>query len=230
VLLEAQEIERTYRDSQGQPVPVLKGLTLRVAPGEFVSLSGPSGCGKSTLLNVLGCLDRPDRGAYRFDGQDVLSWTERQRAELRNRRIGFVFQSFHLLPFLTVEANIRLPFIYSRTHVSRNGRVEALLRDVGLEGMQRRYPSQLSGGQQQRVAIARALVMGADLILADEPTGNLDAASAQGVLDVFQRLVDQDKTVLLVTHDPAVAARAARQIRLDRGRIVSDTADQGPER
>jgi len=222
VLIEAVDIEKTYRDRQGNSVPVLQKLTLRVAPGEFVSLSGPSGCGKSTLLNVLGCLDRPDEGFYQFDGQDVIGWSERRRAELRNRRIGFVFQSFHLLPFLTLEGNIKLPLLYSHTHASVADRVKQLLRDLELDGMAHRYPGELSGGQQQRVAIARALVLGADLILADEPTGNLDSDSARGVLDVFERLVQQGKTVLLVTHDPAVARRASRQIRLEGGRIASD--------
>ena len=171
---------------------------------------------------MLGCLDRPDGGSYRFAGQDVLGWAERQRAELRNRSIGFVFQSFHLLPFLTVEGNINLPFIYSRAHSPSAKKAEQVLHEVDLAGMARRYPGELSGGQQQRVAIARALVSGADLILADEPTGDLDADSAQSILDVFERVVDQGKTVLLVTHDPAIARRARRQIHLQEGRIVSD--------
>jgi len=222
VLIEAADIAKTYRDRQGNSVPALQGLTLRVAPGEFVSLSGPSGCGKSTLLNVLGCLDRPDSGSYQFDGQDVSGWSERRRAELRNSRIGFVFQSFHLLPFLTVEGNMKLPLLYSRSHASVDERIRQLLRDLEMGGMERRYPGELSGGQQQRVAIARALVLGADLILADEPTGNLDAESAQGVLNVLERLVQQGKTVLLVTHDPAVARRASRQVRLEGGQITSD--------
>lgn len=222
MLIEATDIQKTYRDRQGHAVPVLKNLSLQISSGEFVSLAGPSGCGKSTLLNVLGCLDRPDSGSYRFDGQDVLGWSERQRADLRNRSIGFVFQSFHLLPFLTVEGNVKLPFIYSRAPSSAAKSVEQVLRDVDLAGMARRYPAELSGGQQQRVAIARALVSGADLILADEPTGNLDAESAQSILDVLERLVHQGKTVLLVTHEPAVACRASRQIRLEDGRIALD--------
>ena len=222
MLIEAVDIEKTYRDRQGNSVPALRGLTLQVAPGEFVSLSGPSGCGKSTLLNVLGCLDRPDSGSYQFDGQDVSGWSERRRAELRNRRIGFVFQSFHLLPFLTVEGNIQLPLLYSHARTAVADRVKQLLSDLGLDGMGHRYPGELSGGQQQRAAIARALILEADLILADEPTGNLDSDSAQGVLDVFDRLVQQGKTVLLVTHDPAVARRASRQVRLERGQIASD--------
>jgi putative ABC transport system ATP-binding protein len=224
MLIEATNIQKSYRDRQGAIVSILSGLSLQIARGEFVSLAGPSGCGKSTLLNILGCLDRPDSGVYRFDGQDVVGWPERQRADLRNRKIGFVFQSFHLLPFLTVEGNVQLPFTYSRSETPNAGVVVKLLREVELGGMERRYPGELSGGQQQRVAIARALVLGADLILADEPTGNLDAESAQGILDVFARLVDQGKTILLVTHDPAVARRASRQIRLEGGRIASDTS------
>ena len=223
MLIEAAEVQKSYRDRQGAVVSVLHGLSLRIARGEFVSLAGPSGCGKSTLLNILGCLDRPDGGVYRFDGQDVLGWPERQRADLRNRRIGFVFQSFHLLPFLTVEGNVQLPFTYSSSETPNAENIRKLLQGVELSGMERRYPGELSGGQQQRVAIARALVLGADLILADEPTGNLDADSAQGILNVFARLIDQGKTVLLVTHDPSVASRASRQIRLEGGRIVSDT-------
>jgi ABC-type lipoprotein export system ATPase subunit len=224
MLIEATDIEKTYRDRQGQTIPVLRNLSLQIGSGEFVSLAGPSGCGKSTLLNILGCLDQPDRGSYRFAGQDVLGWSERQRAELRNRSIGFVFQSFHLLPFLTVEGNIKLPFIYSRTNGASRKSVEQVLQDVDLPSMGRRYPGELSGGQQQRVAIARALVSGAELILADEPTGNLDADSAQSILNVFRQLVDQGKTVLLVTHDPAVASRASRQIRLQEGLIAADTS------
>jgi ABC-type lipoprotein export system ATPase subunit len=224
MLIEVTNIKKDYRDRQGTMVSVLKKLSLQIARGEFVSLAGPSGCGKSTLLNILGCLDRPDGGLYRFEGQDVLGWSERRRADLRNRKIGFVFQSFHPLPFLTVEGNVQLPFTYSRSETPNTATIIKLLQDVELTGMERRYPGELSGGQQQRVAIARALVLGADLILADEPTGNLDAESAQGILDVFARLIDQGKTVLLVTHDPAVARRASRQIRLESGQIASDTA------
>ncbi|MBI1917991.1 MAG: ABC transporter ATP-binding protein [Planctomycetes bacterium] len=227
VLLEVTDVKKTYRDRQGQAVPALQGVSLGVAKGEFVAISGGSGCGKTTLMNVLGCLDSADAGSYRFEAEDVGSWPERKRAELRNRRIGFVFQSFHLLPFLTVRENIELPFLYSHQAERRSAaKIDELLASVGLEGMAGRYPTELSGGQQQRVAIARALVMGADLILADEPTGNLDAAMAQGVLDVFAELVRQGKTVVLVTHDPAIAARAYRRIQMEKGRIVSDIKER----
>ena len=224
MLIDLTDIEKSYRDRQGQPVPVLKRLSVRVEKGEFVSLSGGSGCGKTTLLNIIGCLDRFDGGTYCFDSEDVGGWSEAQRADLRNRRIGFVFQAFHLLPFLTVEANIALPFIYSR-HGQRpnHEHIEALLKSVDLEGKSQRYPGELSGGQMQRVAIARALVLGADLILADEPTGNLDAAVAHGVLDLFEQLVKQGKTVVMVTHDPAISARAYRQIKMESGLITSDS-------
>ena len=223
--IEITALEKTYRDSQGQPVPALRGLTLRVAAGEFVAITGTSGCGKSTLLNVLGCLDRPDRGSCSFDGEDVAQWPERRRASFRNRHIGFVFQSFHLLPFLSVRENVELPGLYSDTPAPSGDGVAELLQSVGLGGMEQRYPGELSGGQQQRVAIARALVQGADLLLADEPTGNLDAEMAQTVLDLFEGLAKRGKTIILVTHDPATAGRAARQVRMAAGNIVHDTAD-----
>ena len=224
--IEISDLEKTYRDSHGQPVPALRGLNLRVATGEFVAVTGASGCGKSTLLNVLGCLDRPDRGSCRLDGEDVADWPERRRAAFRNRRIGFVFQSFHLLPFLTVRQNVELPFLYSDVDPPAANTVSTLLKSVGLEDMESRFPGELSGGQQQRVAIARALLLGADLLLADEPTGNLDAAMAQTILDLFVELAHQGKTILLVTHDPAVAQRAARTVQMAAGQIVHDTAAQ----
>jgi putative ABC transport system ATP-binding protein len=221
LLVEATNLEKTYRDRQGQLVPVLTRLSLQVAPGEFLAISGPSGSGKSTLLNILGCLDRPDAGSYTFDGQQVDEWPERSRAELRNRRIGFVFQKFHLLPFLSVKENIELPFLYLKTGIEPDGnRVEELLNFMGLDGKQQRYPSELSAGEQQRVAIARALVLGADLILADEPTGNLDPDTARGVIELFERLILRGTTVLLVTHDPIMAARAHRHLHLSGGRLA----------
>ena len=230
MLIEVENLDKSYRDRQGQAVPVLRGLNLKINVGEFVSLSGASGSGKSTLLNIIGCLDRFESGAYRFDGQDVRDWNEQRRAALRNQRIGFVFQQFHLLPFLTVTQKIDLPFTYN--HDGRQAsaeRVAELLAAVDLPNMGGRFPGELSGGQQQRVAIARALVLGAELILADEPTGNLDATVAQGVLDLFEQLVKQGKTVVLVTHDPAISARTYRQVRLDRGLIAADITTKGAQ-
>jgi putative ABC transport system ATP-binding protein len=219
-LVEADGLEKSYRDRRGNLVPVLKQLTLHVAPGEFLAISGASGSGKSTLLNILGCLDRPDAGSYSFDGQQVNGRSERQRAELRNRRIGFVFQKFHLLPFLSVRENIELPFLYQKSggEPDRN-RVGELLDFMGLSGKEERLPSELSAGEQQRVAIARALVLGADLILADEPTGNLDPENTSAVLDLLERLIARGTTVLLVTHDIGNAARAQRHLRLEGGKL-----------
>ena len=225
--IDISDLQKTYTDSRGEPVPALRGIDLQVLPGDFVAVSGPSGCGKSTLLNVIGLLDRPDGGACRLDGDDVSSWSEAQRAAFRNRRLGFVFQSFHLLPFLNVQANVELPLLYARGgtagHAPDPGGV---LRSVGLEGLATRYPSELSGGQQQRVAIARALLLGADLLLADEPTGNLDPDSSKNILDLFTDLASRGRTVVLVTHDPTVAARATRRVQMAQGRIVHDTAIQ----
>jgi putative ABC transport system ATP-binding protein len=225
MFIDISDMEKSFQDSHGQSVRVLQGLNLSLEKGEFAAIMGKSGSGKSTLLNILGCLERPDAGTYRLDGQDVGPLPERQRADLRNRRIGFVFQSFHLLPFLSVKENVALPFLYASQPVAET-RIQELLDDMGLAGKITRYPAELSGGEQQRVAIARALVLGADLILADEPTGNLDAATAQDVLDLFERLIPHGKTVLLVTHDPAVAARARRQIHLENGKSVTDPAEK----
>jgi putative ABC transport system ATP-binding protein len=219
-LLEADGLGKSYRDRGGNLVPVLKQVTLEVARGEFVAITGASGSGKSTLLNILGCLDRPDAGRYSFDGQQVNGWSEPQRAELRNRRIGFVFQKFHLLPFLSVRENIELPFLYLKSGRASDGsRVAELLNFIGLGGKEERYPSELSAGEQQRVAIARALVLGPDVILADEPTGNLDPETASAVLDLLDRLIARGTTVLLVTHDIGNAARAQRHLRLEGGTL-----------
>ena len=225
--IDISELQRTYSDSRGEPVPALRGIDLQVLPGDFVAVSGPSGCGKSTLLNVIGLLDRPDSGACRLDGENVSAWSEAQRAAFRNRRLGFVFQSFHLLPFLNVRANVELPLLYARDGTAGSTPdTLGVLRSVGLEGLENRYPAELSGGQQQRVAIARALLLGADLLLADEPTGNLDPDSSNTILDLFSDLASRGRTVVLVTHDPTVAARATRRVQMAQGRIVHDTATQ----
>jgi putative ABC transport system ATP-binding protein len=222
--IDVSDLRRTYTDSLGQPVIALNGVELHVAPGDFIAVSGPSGCGKSTLLNVIGCLDRPDGGVCRLDGEDVATWPETRRAAFRNRRLGFVFQSFHLLPFLTVRENVELPLLYAAERVSPVASTEDVLNAVGLRGMEHRYPSELSGGQQQRVAIARALLLGADLLLADEPTGNLDPDSAQMILNLFADLARRGCTILLVTHDAAVASRAHRRVQMSAGCVIHDTA------
>ena len=222
--VELTNLEKTYRDSRGQPVRALRGVSLRIARGEFVAVMGSSGSGKSTLLNIIGLLDRPDGGSCRLDGDEVVDWPESRRAMFRNRRIGFVFQSFHLLPFLDVRDNVELPFLYSREAGTRPGDLSRVLASVELHGVEHRFPGELSGGQQQRVAIARALALGADLLLADEPTGNLDATTAEAILAVFSSLSASGRTVVLVTHDPRVAATAGRRVDMSEGQIVTDTA------
>jgi ABC-type lipoprotein export system ATPase subunit len=230
VQVEITNLEKTYRDSQGQPVHALRGVTLRIGPGEFVAVMGSSGSGKSTLLNIIGLLDRPDGGTCRLNGDEVVEWPESRRATFRNRRIGFIFQSFHLLPFLNVRENVELPFLYSRDPRPPQVDVSTLLQSMGLQGMERRFPGELSSGQQQRVAIARALALGADLLLADEPTGNLDATSADATLDLFSNLSNSGHTIVLVTHDPRVADRASRRVEMSEGHLVADAAGAAVDR
>jgi ABC-type lipoprotein export system ATPase subunit len=219
-MIELQGIGRTYRRPDGEPVVALADVSLRIGRGDFLAVVGTSGSGKSTLMNVLGLLDRPDTGRYLLDGEDVAGLDPDRQARLRNRKVGMVFQAFHLLPRATALENVELPLVYSdRDDIAGLGR--RALEQVGLGDRIRHRPSELSGGQQQRVAIARALVNEPDLLLADEPTGNLDAKSAAEVLSVFDALNRAGRTVVVVTHDPAVAARCSRVARLEAGRIVA---------
>jgi putative ABC transport system ATP-binding protein len=222
-MIELQGVERCY-PMKGQTVRALAGVDLRIDEGEFVAITGSSGSGKSTLLNVLGCLDRPDVGHYRLSGIDVASLDDEQASTIRNRKIGFVFQSFHLLPRLTVLENVLLPRRFA--HELIPGVVERarmLLERVGLGERMQHRPTELSGGQMQRAAIARALVLQPSLLLADEPTGNLDSRSAKDVLALIEEVHAGGQTVVLVTHDNEVAARAPRQIRLKDGKVCDDT-------
>ncbi|MDE2476894.1 MAG: ABC transporter ATP-binding protein [Alphaproteobacteria bacterium] len=217
-------IAREYRQG-GQSVQALSRISMEIDRGEFVAVTGPSGSGKSTLLSILGLLDHPSRGEYLLDGQSVFELTLRRLAEVRNRRIGFVFQDFKLLPDLTALENVGLPLFYRRERVRDSAALaRAALEQVGLAGRIRHFPAQLSGGEQQRVAIARAIVNHPDLLLADEPTGALDTATRDIILALFARLHRTGLTVLLVTHDAEVAAHAQRTIRLRDGTIVA-----GPE-
>lgn len=207
------------RPDQGR-LEVLKGIDCDIPAGEFVAVVGPSGSGKSTLMNILGLLDRPDSGDYDLQGQPVATLSPEQRAQLRNETIGFVFQQFHLLPRTTATENVELPLLYSAQSdidISRKAR-DALCR-VGLEERLTHYPSELSGGQQQRVAIARALVNDPGVILADEPTGNLDHASGRQIMDLFSELNRNGSTILLITHDEAVARSASRIVRIAEGQV-----------
>jgi len=223
-MIELSNIRKTYHQG-GNAIHALDGIDLRVAPGEFVAIMGPSGAGKSTLLNVLGALDRPDTGRYRLAEDEVSALDDDAASDVRNRRIGFVFQSFHLLPRLTVLENVLLPQRYARhADPGAAARAVALLERIGLGQRTGHLPGQLSGGQLQRAAIARALLNQPALLLADEPTGNLDSRSAADVLALLHELHAGGQTLVLVTHDPAIAAGAQRTIHLRDGRIAGDAA------
>ena len=202
-------------------VLALRDVSLSICQGELVAIMGPSGSGKTTLLNLLGCVDKSTGGRYQLDGGDVSRMGDKALSHARNEKIGFVFQSFNLLPRLTALENVRLPLLYSRKRISKKGPIEALTR-VGLGNRAHHRPSQLSGGQQQRVAIARALVMQPAIILADEPTGNLDSRSGEEIMLLFQQLNNEGVTMIIVTHDPRVAQHATRVVEMSDGQIVAD--------
>ena len=219
-MIELQGIGRTYTRPGGDAVRALDGVSLRIDRGEFVAIVGASGSGKSTLMNVLGLLDRPTEGRYLLDGRDVADLGVNELARLRNQRVGFVFQAFHLLPRTSALENVELPLLYS-DRASIKGLGRRALEAVGLADRIDHRPSELSGGQQQRVAIARALVNEPDLLLADEPTGNLDARSAGEIMSIFQSLHQAGRTLVLITHDAALAAHCGRIFHLDQGRITA---------
>jgi putative ABC transport system ATP-binding protein len=222
-VLDVRQVTKTYGEGETR-VLALRGMSLTVERGEYVAIMGSSGSGKSTLMNILGCLDIPTSGRYLLDGVDVSRLTDRQLALVRNRRIGFVFQAFNLIPRTSAQANVELPLAYAGMKAAeRRRRAAAALAMVGLADRARHEPNQLSGGQQQRVAVARALVTAPALVLADEPTGNLDTQSSADVLAVLDRLNRSGRTIVLITHEADVAAHARRLIRLVDGRIVEDT-------
>ncbi|MCX5869881.1 MAG: ABC transporter ATP-binding protein [Deltaproteobacteria bacterium] len=221
-LIELRDIEKTYQMGDIS-VPVLKGISLSIRQGELIALTGSSGSGKSTLMNILGCLDRPTAGEYWLDGQETSKLTTDERALLRNRKLGFVFQSFNLLSRTSAIENVAMPLSYAAENLSdreARGRAAEMLGRVGLADRLDHFPSQLSGGQQQRVAIARALINRPPVLFADEPTGNLDSRTSEEVLQMFERLNSEEGiTIIMVTHDPKVAGHAKRVIRLDDGLI-----------
>ena len=205
-------------------VRALDHATLHIAPHEFVSIIGPSGSGKSTLMNIIGCLDTADAGTYRLDGLPIEEYTEKELARIRNQKIGFVFQSFNLIPKLTAQENVELPLIYQKVpRAQRAERVRAALERVGLSKRANHLPTELSGGQQQRVAIARAIVTNPKLILADEPTGALDSRTSQEIMDIFHELHGQGNTIVLITHDSNVAKQASRSIHILDGQTTEVT-------
>lgn len=221
-MIELNNIEKTY--GNGSVItPVLQGISFRIEPGEYVAIMGASGTGKSTLMNILGCLDLPTGGEYRLDGVDVVDLDDEELSQLRNEKIGFVFQQFHLLQRTTALKNVMLPLIYADLYADDpEGQAEDALVAVGLADRIWYRPSELSGGQQQRVAIARALVTDPEMILADEPTGNLDSRSGLEVLAIFKQLHRQKRTIVLVTHDQQVAEHADRIIVLKDGSVAED--------
>ncbi len=222
-MIELRNVSKIYRRNDGLEVPAVRDVSFRIEEGEFVTIRGASGSGKSSLLNILGCLDQPTSGTYLLAGERVSGYSDRRLAAIRNRRIGFVFQSFQLLPRTTAVENVELPMVYGHGRVDRKKALAALDR-VGLGARPHHYAAELSGGEQQRVAIARALINDPALILADEPTGNLDQNSGLEVMRLLKDLNGEGRTIALVTHDEQIAAFATREILLRDGRVVIRSA------
>lgn len=222
-LIETKQITKIYKLGEFE-LKALDNISINIEKGEFVSIMGPSGSGKTTFMNIIGCLDKPTKGKYFLNGIDVGELNRDELAKLRNKSIGFVFQNFNLLPRTTALENVELPMLYDGIPAKeRKSKALNALKMLGLEGKENHYPNQLSGGQQQRIAIARALVNGAPLLLADEPTGNLDTKTSSEIMEIFTRLNKEQKiTIILVTHEPDIAGYSKRIVRFLDGRIISD--------
>jgi putative ABC transport system ATP-binding protein len=226
VAVRLEDVQKTYRTGEVD-VHAVRGVSMEIARGEFVALMGSSGSGKSTLMNILGCLDRPTSGRYFLDGEDVSSLSRDQLADVRNSKLGFVFQNFNLLARTSALENVELPLLYGVKRLSNaqlREKAERVLEAVGLQGRGDHHPSQLSGGQQQRVAVARALINDPEVLLADEPTGNLDSRTSVELMAIFQDLNEKGITIIMVTHEPDIASYARRNVVMRDGRIVSDRA------
>ena len=219
-MIDLQDISKVYQVGE-ERVRALNHVTMHIYPKEFVSIIGPSGSGKSTLMNIIGCLDTADAGIYRLDGIPIGDYSENQLAKVRNQKIGFIFQNFNLISKLSAEENVELPLIYRGVRASeRSRRVRAALERVGLAKRAKHLPTELSGGQQQRVAIARALVTEPSLLLADEPTGNLDSRTSKEIMDILHELHEQGNTVVLITHDNDIARQAPRSLHILDGKVT----------
>lgn len=227
-IIRAEDIHKTYKSTEVD-VQALKGISLEVRRGEFIAIMGPSGSGKSTLFNILGCLDQPTEGSYVLEDDSISDLSETEVAATRNSKIGFVFQSFNLLPKSSAIENVELPLVFSKKRMS-NKVIRELARTalykVGLEGRESHYPSQLSGGEQQRVAIARAIVNDPLIILADEPTGNLDTGTSQEIMEIFDALNRNGKTIMIITHEPDIARRTRRILYFRDGKVLNDSRIQ----
>jgi putative ABC transport system ATP-binding protein len=224
MIIQAHSLVKAYRLGESR-ILAIDGIDLQVKEGEIVAISGSSGSGKSTLMHILGCLDRPDSGTYMLAGEDVSKLLPNRLAEIRNHKIGFVFQNFNLLPRLNALDNVELPLLYAGSSEAR-ARAEAALRIVGLEDRMHHEPPQLSGGQRQRVAIARAIVTDPAVILADEPTGNIDSKTGEEIMTIFKKLNAKGRTLIIVTHDPEIANHCKRQIYIRDGKIISEKGSE----